>query len=1327
MKKTITFILALVVSMLTLQASAAMYIVGSAPFGGWKTNAGVQMTGSGNTYTATVDISGDVYFVFATQLCSGADDWTTFNNYRLGPKTNDYVVNVGNTYTAYTGQGSNSFKFTGDGSYTFTFNGSNNQFTVTEATGPVVAGDLYILGEVNGNGWAPNTGVKMDYSETTELYTATVTTAGENEGYSYFSFTTKLAATATDWDGIAAFRYGATGNEDYPVVENTQMPLQQGSTAFKIAAGTWKFTGNMTNGYLLVERVGDGPGPQPTGDLYILGEVNGNGWAPNTGVKMTLDETTSLYTATVTTAGESEGYSYFSFTTRLANTEDDWDAIASYRYGATGSEDYLVVENTQMPLQQGSTAFKIAAGTWKLTVSLTGNYLLVERVGDGPGPQPTGDLYILGEANGNSWAPNVGVSMAQNETTGLYTATVTFNGEHSEEDANVSYFSFTTKLAEDAEDWDGIAAYRLSPIADEGTDFWVTSSMLGHEIALNNMGVNVDVSFRIPAGTYTITVNLANRTCVITGEGGTTPVAGKGWPAMYGGVMLQGFYWDSYKATKWNTLKDKAQELGQYFDIIWVPNSGSVDAFGTAESMGYMPVYWLKHNTCFGTESQLRDMISTFHSRNTSVLMDMVINHKSGKTSWVDLANETATGPVTGDEYSMTWSLSDICRTDECVGAGYAATGAADEGEDFDGSRDLDHTSANVQKNVKTYQQYLMKELGYDGFRYDMCKGYAGYYVGLYNKASEPAFSVGEYWDGNAETLRWWLNETKQDNRIQTAVFDYALKYPMQSAFAGGTWSALNDKGLAADANYQRYSVTFVDNHDTGQSGNYDCLKTNVMAANAFILAMPGTPCVFYKHYNVYTDEINNCIKARRAAGVHNQSAILTQQETGSGYILETQGTRGNLYLQLGYATGNGCPYGYELVQAGDGYALYITYGVDWKHVGKDGRILGYPVVSKAAGNYVGSVSLTVAPSASGTQLVYTTDGSDPTTSSTMITASTPFTFSENTTLKIGVINNGMVENVESYIYTITDAATTGINVYVKTSMSNAYIWAWTDEGSVTGSAWPGKAITSLNKVTVNDIEWYCLHVDAPQVSVIFNNGQGGFENQTTTIPVSRDAFFIYPNSDLSSYNYSAADTYLDVTEKYGGAGSATFEKVYVLGNINATGWAPNNGYQMTTTNGEKYTATIDFVDPYGGYSYFSFTTALASGGGQEYWPEIAGYRMGATSNNYLISEARLGTNLTVIPGENSFRVATGKYNLTLYLSQGILVVEKWTEPSPVKKGDVNADGLIDVEDVTALIDYVLTANPEGVSLENANCNGDNIIDVEDVTMLINFILTSVW
>ncbi len=1058
---------------------------------------------------------------------------------------------------------------------------------------------------------------------------------------------------------------------------------------------------------------------QASAQMFIVGDGPFGGWNPAGGVRMNA-KADGTYNLTTTISGTV----YFVFADNQASSTDDWDTFNNnYRYGPNGTDQAVSANDTWISTQKSSAGAYYFTGngtSYTFTFdTINKRFRIFNESGGGPVNPLTGHLYILGEAEGNSWDPSHGVEMTTTDGN-VFTSQVTFNGEWSEEDASVSYFSFTTKLSASSEDWASIQSYRLTPVS-EG-NYWVTSSTLGQTIPLNQFGENIDVAFRIPAGTYTITVNVNDHTCVITREGGGGPVAGKGWPAMYGGVMLQGFYWDSYKATRWSTLTDEAQELGQYFDVMWVPNSGSVDANGVGQSMGYMPVYWLKHNSCFGTESQLREMIDVFHQHNTSVLMDMVINHKSGKTGWVDFANETVTGPVTGDTYSMTWTLADICRTDECVGAGYAATGAADEGEDFDGSRDLDHTSANVQKNVKTYQQYLMKELGYDGFRYDMCKGYAGYYVGLYNQASQPTFSVGEYWDGNAETLRWWLNETKQDGRIQTAVFDFALKYPMQSAFAAGNWSALNDKGLAADPNYQRYSVTFVDNHDTGQGSNYDCLKTNIMPANAFILTMPGTPCIFYKHYLVYTDEINNCIKARRAAGVHNQSAILTQQESSGGYILETQGTRGNLYLQVGGAVFNGTPAGYTLVQGGDGYNLFISNGIDWKHVGKDGSILGYPVVNKPAGNYVGNVTLTVAPSKSGTTLVYTTDGSEPTVSSTTITSSTSMTFTENTTLKVGVLNGNQVENIENYTYTITDAATTGIDIYVKSSLSSANIWAWTSEGSVTGSTWPGKAISSLEKVTVNDIEWNRLHVDASEVSLIFNTGTGGFEKQTSTITVTRDAFFIYPNSDLSTYNYPATDTYLDVTEKYAGAGAASYDKVYVLGNINSTGWSPSNGYEMTTTNGEKYTATIDFVDPYGGYSYFSFTTALGST-----WDEIANDRMGATSNNFLINDARLGTELSVVPGTNSFRIRTGKYNLTFYLSRRVLVVDKWTEPVTVVRGDVNEDGDIDIIDVTELIDYLLSGNSTAINLENADCDQNNYLDISDVTTLVDYLLSNKW
>ena len=104
----------------------------------------------------------------------------------------------------------------------------------------------------------------------------------------------------------------------------------------------------------------------------------------------------------------------------------------------------------------------------------------------------------------------------------------------------------------------------------------------------------------------------------------------QGWPSNYGGVMLQGFYWDSYGPTKWTRLTAQADELAQYFDLVWIPQSARAK---NSTSMGYDPLYWFtNYNSSFGTEAELRQMITTFKQVGIGTIGDVVINHR-GKTS----------------------------------------------------------------------------------------------------------------------------------------------------------------------------------------------------------------------------------------------------------------------------------------------------------------------------------------------------------------------------------------------------------------------------------------------------------------------------------------------------------------------------------------------------------------------------------------------------------------------------------------------------------------------------------------------------------------------
>jgi hypothetical protein len=60
-------------------------------------------------------------------------------------------------------------------------------------------------------------------------------------------------------------------------------------------------------------------------------------------------------------------------------------------------------------------------------------------------------------------------------------------------------------------------------------------------------------------------------------------------------------------------------------------------------------------------------------------------------------------------------------------------------------------------------------------------------------------------------------------------------------------------------------------------------------------------------------------------------------------------------------------------------------------------------------------------------------------------------------------------------------------------------------------------------------------------------------------------------------------------------------------------------------------------------------------------------------------------------------------------------------------RGDVTGDGNVDISDVTALIDYLLTGNATGVNLQAANVDGDSTVSVADVTALIDYLITNHW
>lgn len=599
----------------------------------------------------------------------------------------------------------------------------------------------------------------------------------------------------------------------------------------------------------------------------------------------------------------------------------------------------------------------------------------------------------------------------------------------------------------------------------------------------------------------------------------------QGWPANYGGVMLQGFFWDSYSESSWARLTKQADDFSGYFDLVWIPQSGNCN--GT--SMGYDDFYWFPggnhYTSSFGDETQLRTLINTFKAKNIGTIADVVINHRKNVSTWVDFPAETYNG--------VTYQLqsTDICRNDDngatltwANSNGYSLSSNNDTGEGWGGMRDLDHKSTNVQNNCKAYTKMLIDDFGYTGFRYDMVKGYSASYTAIYNNNAKPTYSVGECWDGTA-TICNWINGTKLNGSGEplSAAFDFQFKYVCRNAFNAndmrklhqqndGNWPLNNvttKNSYASQFDTYRYAVTFVENHDTElrpDGSSNGPLEKDTLAANAWMLANPGTPCVFYKHYLAYPNEIKAMIDARKAAGITNQSTYTNYNTSNAAYTaraIKNSSNANALFVVVGSNTSGYTPAAGTWVEVINGYH-YKYYMA---------KALGIPFADKASGEYSAAfkVKLTAVSATSGAQLVYTTNGTNPTASNgTKVASGTEINISENTTLKVALLEGSTIKGTITRTYTFTEEkewslpdCATYVNDKIFAYFENSpmwgsiKVWAWGGFGNVY-SSWPGES-THITKVGTNPSTNYDVYrweytptatiTPTTITGIIFNNG----------------------------------------------------------------------------------------------------------------------------------------------------------------------------------------------------------------------------------------------
>ncbi|KAL4522614.1 hypothetical protein Ndes2526A_g01021 [Nannochloris sp. 'desiccata'] len=321
------------------------------------------------------------------------------------------------------------------------------------------------------------------------------------------------------------------------------------------------------------------------------------------------------------------------------------------------------------------------------------------------------------------------------------------------------------------------------------------------------------------------------------------PAAGTGYE-----IILQGFNWESCKEPWYQRLAELAPSIAEDgFTAVWMPPSSDA-----VSAQGYLPRDYYDLNSKYGSEAELRQLISVLHDNGLKAIADIVINHRCAHYQ----GNDGKWNKFGG---RLAWDNSVVCSNNPA----YGGTGGYKQQEDYPAAPNLDHNQERVRKDIIEWMRWLRNSIGFDGWRFDFVKGYDGRWVGEYVNATVPEMAFGEYWD-TCSYSDGVLSYNQDGHRQRTvdwcdatggacAAFDFTLKGILQEAVARKEyWRLVDAQGRPSGllGVWPSRAVTFLENHDTGSTlQHWPFPWKNAAEGYAYLLTHPGSPCVFWDHY----------------------------------------------------------------------------------------------------------------------------------------------------------------------------------------------------------------------------------------------------------------------------------------------------------------------------------------------------------------------------------------------------------------------------------------------------------------------------------------------
>ena len=1162
MKKITLLLSLLLISFMGFQANAELWLIGQLSPNGWVTNKGVQFTdeGEGNySLDLEVNVTGQQYFSLTTQLSTAADDWDGIRSSRFGGR---FEVALDTEVTLVSATDDSPYiNFGQTGTYTFNFNINTKVLKVSlkeEIVVPPFTGTIYVTKNSVGNIYAWDAdGNYGDWPGTpvSSLETATL------DGVDYYTFTYSHASTGP----------GLIFNEGMDLPQTDDMVPQDGAI--------YEYLGGTT------ASIVDPVKPVVPTDLFLVGSFNE--WDTATAEQMTLAED-GKYTIEKAFENGAE--------LKFITLQADWEAEGQTAYGAVSEGNFVFDAQylgQELDITSPGENFQLPAGNYTITVDLTaGKVVFSGEITEQPVVEST--LFLVGSFNEWDTATAEQMTLADD---GKFTIEKAFE--------NGAELKFITMQA----DWEAEGQTVYGAVS-EG-NFVFDAQYLGQELDITSPGEN----FQLPAGNYTITVDLTAGKVVFSGEI-TEPVVETG-------LFLVGTFngWDPITAEQMTLAEDGKYTIEKTFDtsmeLKFVGLQADWDAQGQVVYGAVSEGNFIFDEQYLGQELDITSPGENFQlpAGNYTITVDLT----AGKVvfSGEIIKPVVETGMFMVGKFNN-WDAANPLALEQQEDGTFVANITFDT----DLWNDFKFVTDNSGWETTTV-------------------------LGADNEGSD-------YYTVEPELFDWPLNLVSPgaNFRVPAGIYTITVAPALREEEEGYT---VTISGQTITPETHIYVLGEIDGKTSADWTPYEGLE---MATDDYLHFSADITTTNDKNYFNFTKKL------------------------ATDYDVEDGG-----WSQIaGYRFGAVAD-GTEFVVMPDQMGMPLSLGEDCDE----------PIsFMLPAGQWNLQIDL----------------------ESRTLTITGDYVMPETHVYILGEIDGktnadwtpyeGLEMTTEDYIHFEANIATTNeINYFNFTKVLAT-------DYDVEDGGWGQLAGNRFGAVT-----------------------EGGFadpfvvtaEQMGLPLSLSQDC------DEPTSFALPAGDWHLSLdlmarTLTITGDFPVPETHVYILGEVNDNGgWFPNVGTEMATDDYITFTANITTAgenwneELMQGYSYFSFSKALAvndaDNGG---WEEIGLMRFGAVvddemATSMLVTDDMLGYTLPVTndgEGTAAFMLPAGEWKLTLNLADRTLIIDK-----AGLLGDVNGDGEVSIADITMLVDLVSNLN----SNERSDVNGDGETSIADVTMLVDLVM----